>query len=104
MLRIITVCAVLAFGSALAFGETFSGRLIDASCTAQQQANGCAPTATTSNFALQVSGKVLKLDTEGNKKASDALKAAGSSADRAKDPNAPSQVMAKVDGTVSGDE
>ena len=105
MLKIITVGAVLVFGSALAFGETFNGRLVDANCTAEQQtSSSCAPTTSTTSFALQVAGKTLRLDADGNRKAADALKATGSSADRAKEPNASSQVMAKVEGTLSGDE
>lgn len=105
MLKIITVGAVLVFGSALAFGETFSGKLVDASCMAQQQSSAaCAPTTSTTIFALQVSGKMLRLDTDGNRKAADAMKASGSSADRAKDPNASSQVMAKIEGTLADDQ
>jgi hypothetical protein len=58
-----------------------------------------------SAFAIQVSGKTLKLDADGNKKATEALKESNNSADRAKDPNAPdSQVMATFQGTLNGDE
>ena len=91
MLRVFTLTAILVFASAFAFAETFNGTLVDAACAAQQKTATCAPTATTSSFALQVSGKMLKLDAEGNKKAAEALKDSSSSADRAKDPTAPSQ-------------
>jgi hypothetical protein len=105
MLRVFTLTAILVFASAFAFAETFSGTLVDAACSAQQNTATCAPTAATVSFALQVAGKTLKLDADGNKKAADALKNSSSSADRAKDPNAAnSQVMAKVDGTQNGDE
>lgn len=105
MLRMITLSAVLIVASAVAFGETFTGKLVDAACAAQQANAACAPTASTTSFAIQVSGKMLKLDADGNQKASDALKASNTSADRAKDPNAQDgQVMAKVEGTLSGEE
>jgi hypothetical protein len=105
MSRVFTLSAVLLFASVLAFGETFTGKLVDANCAAQQANAACTPTASTSSFALQVSGKMLKLDAEGNQKAADALKASNSNADRAKDPNAAgTQVIAKVQGTLSGDE
>jgi len=105
MLRVLTLSALLVFASALAFGETFSGKLVDAACTAQQKSATCTPTASTTLFATQVAGnKLLKLDAEGNRKAADALKENNNSADRAKDPNAPAQVMATVDGTLNGDE
>jgi hypothetical protein len=104
MLRGFTLTAILVFASAFAFAETFNGTLVDAACAAQQK-TACAPTASTVSFALQVAGKTLKLDADGNKKAADALKDSSTSADRAKDPNAAnSQVMAKVDGTLTGDE
>ncbi len=109
MFRMIAASAVLFIGSALAYGETFTGRLVDANCSAQQQSGSdstCAPTSSTSAFALQVSGKMLRLDADGNRKAADAIKASGNSADRAKDPDAAKsgQVMASVQGTLNGDE
>jgi hypothetical protein len=105
MRRILTLGATALFVSALAFGETYSGKLVDASCAQQQQDAACTPTASTSAFALQVSGKMLKLDADGNKKAAKALKQSNSGADRAKDPSASdSQVMASVEGTLNGDE
>jgi hypothetical protein len=105
MLRVLTLSAILVFASALAFAESFSGKLVDASCASQQKSAACTPTASTTSFAIQVSGKMLTLDAEGNRKAADALKASSSSADRAKDPNAAdTQVMAKVEGTLNGNE
>jgi len=105
MRRVFTLCAVLVFGSALAFAETYTGTLVDAGCAAQDMNAACTPTASTASFAIQAAGKVLKLDATGNKKAADALKERNSSADRAKDPNAQNNaVTAIVQGTLNGDE
>ena len=105
MRRIFTLGAALLFVSALAFAETYTGKLVDARCAEQQKDAACSPTASTAAFAIQVSGKTLKLDADGNRKAAEALKESGNSADRAKDPNAQdSQVTATVQGTLNGDE
>jgi hypothetical protein len=105
MRRILTLGAAALFVSALAFAETYSGKLVDAACAQQQKNAACSPTASTAAFAIQVSGNTYKLDADGNKKAADALKASNNSADRAKDPNASDgQVMATVQGTLAGDE
>jgi hypothetical protein len=104
MQRFLTLGAMLAIGSALALAETFTGTLVDASCAQQQKDSPCTPSASTSSFALQVSGKLLKLDADGDRKAADAMKQSGSSADRAKDPTAPAPVSATIQGTMSGDQ
>jgi hypothetical protein len=62
------------------------------------------PTSSTASFAIQASGKMLKLDEDGNRKAAEAWTEYNNSADRAKDPDAQSHVMATVEGTLSGDE
>ena len=108
MRRLLTVCAVAAVFSALALAETFTGRLIDASCYDQQKsASACEPTSTTTSFALDVSGKIYRFDANGNTKAAEAWKAhpgaergggAQGSAERAA-----TRVMAKVTGTKEGD-
>jgi len=88
--------------AALAFAESWAGRLIDANCYEKQKsATGCDATGATKSFGVDVSGKVYKLDASGNQKASTALK---SRADRAADPSKPqsSQIIAKVEGTESG--
>jgi hypothetical protein len=98
-------CCLLTFGltlTALALADNWSGKLIDASCYEKQQSStGCDATGATKSFALDVSGKVFKLDASSNEKASTALK---SRADRAADPSKPqsSEVMAKVEGTEHG--
>lgn len=106
MRRFFTLGASLLFVSALALAETYSGKLVDASCAQAQKDAACNPTATTAAFAIQdSSGKTLKLDADGNKKAAQALKDNNNSADRAADPNASAnQVMATVEGTLNGDE
>lgn len=104
MRRVLTLSAIFVFASALSFAETFSGRLVDAACAAQQKGAACTPSASTASFAIEVSGKMLKLDADGNRKAADALKQSSNSADRAKDPSAPSQVTATIEGTLNGSE
>jgi archaellin len=97
--------SLLTFGtifSVLAFGNSWSGKLIDASCYAQQKTvASCGATSETAAFALDVSGKVFNLDATGNSKAASAIK---NRADRAADPNNPQskEVVAKVNGTESG--
>ena len=101
-MRRIPVLITLAAGfSALALADSFSGNLLDAGCYEKQKAAAsCEATATTTAFALDVSGKVYKLDGAGNTKASAALK---NRADRA-DPGKTQSpiVMAKVDGMDKG--
>jgi len=85
-----------------AFGANWSGKLLDASCyDKQQSATGCDASGTTTSFALDVSGKVYKLDAAGNQKATAAIK---NRADRAADPAKPpsTEIMAKVEGTEHG--
>jgi hypothetical protein len=104
MRRILTIGAALLFVSAMALAETYTGILVDARCAQMQKDTTCSPTATTEVFAIQVSGKMLKLDADGNKKAAEALRENDNSADRAKDPIAGAPVMATIEGTLKGDE
>jgi hypothetical protein len=103
MRRILTASACVALFAGLALAETFTGKLIDASCAQQQQsANSCIPNASTTAYAIDVSGKVYQLDADGNAKAAEALK---SRADRMAEPNGPAktdQVRARVKGTLEG--
>jgi hypothetical protein len=104
MRKALRVTALVAFVSALAYAETWTGKLVDANCD-QQKSAACIPTASTSSFALQAVGKTMKLDAEGNRKAAAALKERTSGADRAKDPNAlPIDVIVTITGAMSGDE
>jgi hypothetical protein len=65
-------------------------------------------------FALQVSDKLYKFDSEGNKKAAEAYKKSKSGAERAEDPDEPKdggsmpmkhseEISATVEGTLVGD-
>jgi hypothetical protein len=102
MRRTLTLLVASGIFSMLAFAETYSGKLLDASCYDQQKkAATCDATSKTTAFALEVSGTVYKLDRAGNTKAGTAIK---SRADRAADPTKPqsTEVMAKVNGTEKG--
>ena len=66
MRKAIRLTAFVAFVSALAYAETWTGKLVDASCAEQQMNAACTPTASTSSYALQSSGKLMKLDAEGS--------------------------------------
>jgi hypothetical protein len=102
MRKIMTVLAVLSVFTGLALAETFTGKLLDAGCYTQQKtAKGCEATSATSMYAIDVAGKVYKLEDSGNKVAT----AVRNSADRAKDPAKPPAggLQAKVTGAVSGE-
>jgi hypothetical protein len=99
MRRVFKLSAFLAVVSALAFAETWAGRLVDATCSDQQKTGACTPTASTTAFALSTAGKLLKLDAAGNAKAAEALKSTENSADRSKDPK--KEITATVHGTLS---
>ncbi len=106
MRRTLTLAGFVAIFSVLSLAETFTGRLIDASCADQpsqaRHAATCIPTSSTTAFALDASGTVYKLDAAGNQKAQAALK---SRADRSKDQNSPpaGHITAKISGTLEGD-
>lgn len=107
----LTLCAAGLF----CYGENFNGKLIDASCadsahTAARSATSadrsskekldkeCAPTASTSKFAIETSGKkVYKLDHEGNTKATEAMQSG------ALKPDDDGDVHVSVSGSKSGD-
>lgn len=102
MRRVLSLVAVSAMFSILAFAESWSGSLIDAACYDQKgQADTCAATSGTTAFALVSGNKIYKLDAEGNEQASEALK---SRADRSTDPDKPStgKIMARVTGKEEG--
>jgi hypothetical protein len=99
MRKVLSCVAVSALFSTLAFAEDYSGKLIDATCH-EQKKTACDATSTTSSFAIDVSGKVYKLDAAGNSKAAAAIKNRADRADPAKPQS--SAVMAKVSGKESG--
>jgi hypothetical protein len=85
----------------MAFAGDWSGKLIDATCNDtrdQTKALSCDATSMTTNFALDVNGKIYKFDAAGNTKAAAALR---NRADRSADPAKAQMatVMAKVSGT-----
>jgi len=78
---------VLTGFAVLSYGDTWSGKLLDAACVAKSQRNPdrnstktgnpptCAASKSTGAFALQTSnGKVYKLDLAGNSKAATAVR------------------------------
>lgn len=85
-----------------ALAEDWSGKLIDATCNDQQQQQKtipCDATKATTAFALDVAGKIYKLDPPGNLKAATAMKYRPAP----EDPKKINEVNAKVTGTeVSG--
>ena len=102
MRKVMTFLAVGSIFTGLALAETWNGKLLDASCYDQQKsAKSCDATGATATFAIDVAGKVYKLDDAGNAKAATALR---SSADRSKDANKPpTAVQAKITGTIEGE-
>jgi len=77
----------LALFAAIGYGETWSGKLLDAACYERNQQNPgknssktgnpptCEASTSTGAFALQTSdGKVYKLDAAGNSKAATAIR------------------------------
>jgi hypothetical protein len=99
------ILPLVVFGSLFsvaAFGENYSGKLIDANCYSQQKKTaGCDATSASTTFVLEASGKVFTLDAAGNTKAQTAM---SSRADRAADPANPQStaVIAKVSGSEKG--
>jgi hypothetical protein len=94
--------ALVAIFSMIGFAESWSGKLIDASCYDQQKkAEACDASSATTSFALDASGMVYKLDRSGNTKAATAFK---NRAERSAEPNKqqPGPVVAKVSGTEKG--
>ena len=107
MRSIVKLAALAAICAAFACAESWSGRLLDATCVEQQKAPSCDPTSATVAFAINVSGKTYKLDDAGNAKAVEAMKAKGAAS--AKDaaappaPNTSTAITAKVSGALEGE-
>ena len=92
MKTIAKLATLLCLGSMLCLAETWSGKLVDATCKDQskqgaapstpspsspdaQISSTCEPTRTTTAYGVELSdGRVLKLDSTGNAKASEAMK------------------------------
>jgi hypothetical protein len=103
MRRLLTIAASVTFFAMLALADTWTGKLVDATCMDQQKnIKACSPTGTTTAFLVVSSdGKAYKLDDAGNAKAVEALK---NRADRTA-PGAPTttDIAAKISGTKEGD-
>jgi hypothetical protein len=70
-----TCLAVLALVASFARAETWTGKLVDATCKASSEAS-CPASAATHLFALELSdSRILILDARGNEKAADAIDA-----------------------------
>jgi len=88
--------------------DVWIGQLFDANCADTHQElqryDDCVPGAQTAAFSLQVSGRMLKLDAGGNRKAVQAWKNYMQET-RPIDPDIETKaVTAIVEGTVNGDE
>ena len=82
-MKALTTFALFSFASALCFADTWTGKLVDASCVEQNQskAASCTPTAKTTSFGLETGdGKVYHLDAAGNAKAAAMIKSGKSDA------------------------
>jgi hypothetical protein len=109
------LATVLCLGSMLCLAETWTGKLVDANCKDQskegaapsspstpsktEMSSTCAPTRSTTAYGVEMSdGRVLKLDSTGNAKASEAMKANARSASGSKS----GAVVVTVTGSLDG--
>jgi hypothetical protein len=77
MKAIAKIGSILCLAAAFSFAETWTGKLVDANCQPQAKTS-CEASPTTTSFAVQTAdGKILKLDSAGNSKASAALRTDG---------------------------
>lgn len=114
-----TLAVTLCFAGALCYAETFTGKLMDASCyttnKVSSQESGrktydsitktCAPTASTTNFALRVNGSTYNTDAGNTFKLDDAANAQAATAiqNGTLKPDKDGDVHAKVSGKVEGE-
>jgi hypothetical protein len=91
----------------LTYAASWNAKLLDASCASSNTSTGekksseklaqaCAPTATTTAFAIEANGKVYTLDPAGNEKAASAMKSGTLKPDKDGD------FHATVQGTAQG--
>ncbi len=100
MRRLLILTGLAVVGAALATADSYTGQLLDASCYAHaKSAKTCAATPSSSEFLLEASGKLYKLDPDGNAKAVEALK----SHEPATPGTEAGPVNAKVNGSMEGD-
>jgi hypothetical protein len=85
-----SVAACFALAPSFAFADSWTGKLLDASCKVSNEGAGASPAGcsaikTTRLFAIELpDGKVLNLDAAGSGKAADAVKNAQKAGLRAK--------------------
>lgn len=93
----------LAAGLSLAlYADDWTGNLVDAVCAEQKEKTvPCDATGATTVFALDVSGKIYKLDPVGNTKAAAALKYRAAPVPD-ESGHVPTEVKAKITGTEGG--
>jgi hypothetical protein len=97
MRTLCSVCGLVAVFTGLALAENYTGKLLDSACyTQNKSAKACDATASTTEFALDVAGKVYKFDAAGNAKAVDAMKNHAERSANPDRPSAPGAVHAKV--------
>jgi hypothetical protein len=109
MRKIYALGALFLFAPCLTSAEMWTGQLFDATCVEQrkelQKYEDCKPAARTASFILQAAGRMLKLDSNGDKMAAAAWRDYTDSADRSADPGArPGALTAVIQGTVNGDQ
>jgi len=77
-----TLFLALTMGAAFAYADSWTGKLLDASCydrmkddkDAQKSEQACVATPQSTSFVLMSSGKAYRLDAAGNTKAAAAMK------------------------------
>ena len=107
--KIYALGALLGFTLCLNSAEMWTGQLFDAACVDQhrelQKYEECTPAARTASFVLQSSGRLLKLDPLGDKKAAAAWRDYMDGADRLVNPDARHRgLSAVIQGTVNDDQ
>jgi hypothetical protein len=100
--------ALLLSASAMSSAELWIGQLFDGNCVGRhselEKYQDCIPAGGTVSFTLQASGRMLKLDAAGNRKAAQAWKQYVDQS-RLVDPDLKTKpVTAVVEGTANGDE
>ena len=102
MRRVLYLLVVAATLSLTAYAEDWTGNLVDAVCAEQKEKTvPCDATGATTVFALDVAGKIYKLDPVGNTKAAAALKYRAAPVPDASG-HVPTAVTAKIAGTEGG--
>ena len=96
------VMILLSITSTLCLAETWTGKLVDATCaehgknTSPSAASACTPRESTTSFAIRTpDGQVIKLDSTGNKLAADTFKANSKSNK--------GEMVITITGTITGD-